>query len=202
VNIQNENALINCNHYFPNTTGLTLGANFTRHRDSVFTTLNNIIPLKQLTKLNIELRNFPFTKIIELLCFMPNIHILGMHSMSLHENTIEFMAQNDNFRLLSNRNTITVVTIREICTLDKIQLLIDLCPRVQHLAFDTLTKNFQPIARFLLEKTKRNAHPLNALCFLAAGQYWHRKLNTMIQSETLLNDYMLKQFGKSLHLWW
>jgi len=133
---------------------------------------------------------------------MPNIHRLGLNSISLHENTNQFIAQNENFRLLSHRNTITVVTIREICRLDKIQLLIDLCPRVQQLAFGTLTRNFQPIARFLLEKTKHDGHPLNSLCFLGAGQYWHRKLNTLIQSETLLNNYMLKQFGRSLHLWW
>ncbi len=202
VNIQSEKGMINCTHYFPNTNALTLGDNFTRHRNSIFTSLNNIIPLKQLSKLNIQLKNFSFTKIIELLCFMPNIHILELDSMSLFGNTIQTIEQNESFRLVSNRNSIAVVTIHDLCALDQIQLLIDLCPRMQSLAFHTLTKNSQLIARFLIEKTKRNAHPLNSLCFLRAGQYWYRKLNALIQSETLLNDYMLKQFGDSLHLWW
>jgi hypothetical protein len=133
---------------------------------------------------------------------MPNIHILELDSISLFGNTIQNIEQNESFRLVSNRNSIAVVTIHDLCTLEKIQLLIDLCPRMRSLEFHTLKKNSQLIARFLIENTKRNAHPLNALCFLQAGQYWYRKLNALIQSEALLNDYMLKQFGDSLHLWW
>ncbi|CAF1406898.1 unnamed protein product [Rotaria sordida] len=145
VHIRSEKAMINYMNYFPNATELTLEYSMSVCRDSISTTLNNILPIRQLTKLVIGFHYFSLIKITELLYFMPNIQTLVLESMPLYGNTNEDIEQNKTFQLVSNQNTIRDVTLKEVCTLDKIQLLLKLCPRMQHLAIETRARDLESI---------------------------------------------------------
>jgi hypothetical protein len=175
---------------------------FSTTRNSIGTILSRIIPLKQLTKLVIECHHFSFIKMIDLLSFTPNIHTLIFESMPFYRNDYISIEQSETFRFVSNTNMITDVTFKERCSLEKLRLLLALCPRLQYLTIQTFMKDLGPMTRFLLERTNQNTRHLFSLCFLRAYNNWYEKLRTLINSETLLDDYMLKLLGAKLYLWW
>jgi hypothetical protein len=182
-------------------TALTFEDGFTTTHDSIGTILSRIIPLKQLTKLVSECHNFSFIKMIDLLSLTPNMHTLIFASMSFYRNDYMSIEQSETFRFVSNTNMISDATFKESCTLEKLQLLVVLCPRLQRLTINTLERDLKPMTRFLLERTNQNTSHLFSLCFLRACNNWCEKLKTLINSETLLDDYMLKLLGAKLYLW-
>ncbi len=202
VHVQTERSIIDCMNYFPNATELTFHDNFSSPRVSLTTILNCIIPLQQLTKLNIKFHHFSFKKMIELLYFTPNVRILKCKSMAFYKHDYTSIEQSETFRFVSNTNIIREITFADKCTIEKLKLLLALCPRMQHLTINTLTRNLEPITRFLLDKTNLNTRHSCLFCFGWARNNWVHKLDTLIISETLLEDYTLKLFDSKLYLWW
>ncbi|CAF1326299.1 unnamed protein product [Adineta steineri] len=202
LKIQNDKETINCKYYFPNATTLTLQNKLSRTYNLISVNLSRVIPLKQLTKLVIESNPISLTKLIELLRCTPHIHTLVLKSMSLYGLNYNSIQQNQSFLLVSNTNTITHVTCNGECTLEKLQILVALFPRIQHLTIKPHTKNLGSCIRFLVEKTNRNTTHLCSLCLLTTAKNWLTRLNTLIASETLLDDYMLKMIDWNLYLWW
>ncbi|CAF2967422.1 unnamed protein product [Rotaria sp. Silwood2] len=79
VHIHNERMTDNFVNYFPNTTQLTLQYRSEKFDNSIITSFDRIVPLEQLTKLVIEVYNFPFEEfIIKLLCLTPNLQTLKL----------------------------------------------------------------------------------------------------------------------------
>ncbi|CAF4268043.1 unnamed protein product, partial [Adineta steineri] len=202
LKIQNDKETINCKYYFPNATTLTLQNKLSPTYNLISVNLSRVIPLKQLTKLVIESNPISLTKLIELLRCTPHIHTLVLKSMSLYGINYNSIQQNQSFQLVSNANTITNVTCNGECTLEKLQILVALFPRIQHLTIKPHTKNLESCTRFLVEKTNRNTNHLCSLCLLTTAKNWLTRLNTLIASETLLDDYMLKMIDWHLYLWW
>ena len=106
------------------------------------------------------------------------------------------------FRLVSKNNRITNVTIREIFTLEKAQMLITLCPRLQSLTIRINVKDLRSIARFLWETNRQNTRHLHSVHFLAATNVWLNKLEVLIKSEKLLNDFTIRLIDSKLYLWY
>jgi len=202
VHIPNEKNIINCRNYFSNATELTFKDCFSPTRASVATILNRIISLKQLTKLVIECHRFSFKKMIELLHFTPSIHTLVFESMPFYKSDYTSIEQSETFQLVSMTNIITDLTFTRKCTLEKLKLFVALCPRLQYLTINTLVRDLESITRFLLDKTNPNTGHLYSLCFLRAYKNRVQKLDTLIKSKTLLDNYMLKQVGRELYLLW
>ena len=202
VRIQSERAMVNCAHYFPNAIELTLEDGFSSRLGLISFTLSRLFSLRQITKLVIEIHYFSFMKLIELLYLMPNIHKLVLESIPLYGLTRDVIELNETFQLVSNLNTITDVVIKDVCTLDKVQLLVALCPRVQHLTINVRARDLKPIVRSLLESRSRHTLSLNLLSFSRASASWLSKLRGLIQSDGLLNDPTLIQNGSTLNLWW
>ncbi|CAF1075098.1 unnamed protein product [Rotaria sp. Silwood1] len=202
VHIQNKKAMINYNYYFPNVIALTIDDDFTKSCDSFSTILGNIIPLKQLTKLIIECSQFSFREIIELLCFMPNIHTLIFLSMPKFKGKYHIIKPSEKFQLLSNINTITDMTIIGSLKFEENHLLINSCQHLQHLVINTTIDDLELDIRLL--SNKYHCHTLHycSLCILNATTYWAVKVKLLIQSEKLLNNYKLKLVGSNLYLWW
>jgi len=202
VRIDSAEDMIICQNYFPNTTELTLGNGFSTTRDSIASILNPIIPLKQLTKLVIQCHYFSFIRVMDLLRNSPNIQTLILESMPLYKKDRILIQQSETFRLLSNTNTITDVTLKRKCTLEKIELIFALCPGLQHFTLDTYRKKMESLIQLLLEKIKKNASHTFSLCFPRATKNCYKKLEALIESETLIDDYMLKLVRSELHLRW
>ncbi|CAF3881052.1 unnamed protein product [Adineta steineri] len=197
LDIQYDNIIID-NHNGNQVISNTPIDNFT----SSFWIKRRIIPLKQLTKLVVESNPLPLTKLIELLRCTPHIHTLVLKSMSLYGVNYNSIQQNQSFQLVSNTNTITNVTCNGECTLEKLQILVALFSRIQHLTTKLYANNLESCVRFLLEKTNQNTNHLCLLSLLSAYKIWYTRLRTLIESETLLDDYMLKMIDWNLYLWW
>ena len=202
IHLQNGKNLTSCMNSFPNATELHFKDGFSTSCPSVAILLDRIIPLKQLTKLVIECHHFSFKKMIDLLCFTPNICTLIFQSMPFYKDDHLLIEENETFRRVSDTNTITNITFRDECTLEKVQVLVALCPRVQHLSIDTLARMTEPITRFLLDKTNPNTRHLCLLCFPRASTVGWKRLDKLVKSETLLDDYTLRWTRSKLYLWW
>jgi hypothetical protein len=204
IRIQSEESTIDCRNYFPNAVELVVDDNFSAHPASAVTILNRIIPLKQLTKLIINCNRFSVQKVIKILCHSPKIHTLTLTSMPCYRKVNDYTSteERNEFELVSNTNVITTVTCKTKCTLEHIKFLVALCPRIEHLIIDTLSRDLEPITQFLLNKTNQNARHLCSVCFSRACNNWLEKVDTIIKSETTLDDYMLKQVRWKLNLWW
>ncbi|CAF4269136.1 unnamed protein product, partial [Adineta steineri] len=125
LRIDNENEIIHYKYYFPNVTTLTL-------ENSLSCTL-------------IKSRSLSLTKIIEILRFTPYIRTLIFESMPLYGVNYKSIQQNQTFQLVSNTNMITNVIFKQRCTLDKLQLFVALCSRIQHLTIGHDTEDLESI---------------------------------------------------------
>ena len=201
VRIQSEESIFNCRNYFSNAIELTFEDSFSTNHYSIATELNCTIPLKHITKLNIESCYFTLEKLVGLLYFIPNIHTLVLKTIRVNINNYASIQQNANFRLISNTYNITNMTIEAPCKLKKIQLLIALCPRLQTFKIAPDMQSSESIIRFILDKTNPNTRHLFSLCFSRMNNKWLNKSKLFIESETLLDNYLLKIVNQELHLW-
>ncbi len=103
IEIQNKNGMINCKSYFPNVTALTLNSRFLNENiNSLLIGLNNIIPLKQITKLNFDLPCNSLSEIIELLHYIPNIHTFKVNSLTFEITDLMLIENSETFHYLTN----------------------------------------------------------------------------------------------------
>ncbi|CAF5069055.1 unnamed protein product [Rotaria sp. Silwood1] len=191
-----------CLSYFPNAIELTLSETFHVPRDSIVISLNRIIPLRQLTKLTFDYHHFPFEQVIELLHFTPNVHTLKLDSILLYQRSSFLIEQNEIFQKVSKMNTITSVTIGNETTLEEIQLVVALFPRLKCLTINLDKEDLKTIARFLLSKPNNNTDYLSTLCVSKQQRGLFTILVTLIESEKLLDDYTIKVINQKLYLWW
>ncbi|CAF3305394.1 unnamed protein product [Rotaria sp. Silwood2] len=80
-------------------------------------------------------------------------------------------------------NTITKVTISKEITLEKIQLLTTVFPRMEYLTINLYKQDLQPIARFLLSKSNNNTRYLSSLCISKQRNDLMTILKTLIKSK-------------------
>ncbi|CAF5071155.1 unnamed protein product, partial [Rotaria sp. Silwood1] len=185
--------------HFPNATKLTFCKTFEVPRDLIIIDLIRLLPLKQLTKLTIECHYFSFEQLIELLQFTPNVHVLKLESILLYRTDSVSIQQNELSKLVSNMNTITKVTISKEITLEKIQLLTTVFPRMEYLTINLYKQDLQPIAQFLLSKSNNNTRYLSSLCISKQRNDLMTILKTLIKSKKLLRDYTLKVINRKLY---
>ncbi|CAF3873796.1 unnamed protein product [Adineta steineri] len=187
---------------FPNATKLTFCEYFEVPRDFVVVDLNHIFPLKKITKLSIQCSRFSFEKLIELLQFTSNVHTLEFDSIICHRNHFNLIQQNPLTQLVSKTNMITKVTIKKNITLEKIQLLTGVFPRMENLTINLLRQDLEPIAQFLLSKPNNNTRYLSSLCISKQLNDLMIIMKNLIESKKLLHDYILKVINRKLYLWW
>jgi hypothetical protein len=200
--IHSANAMKNFVGDFPSATELTLSKSFYVYRNSILNSLSSIIPLRQLTKITLDCHRFSFMQVAELLNLAPNVHTLKLESILLYGTDFVSFKNNQIFQNVSNTNTVTNVTIDTKSTLDKIQLLSALFPRVEYLTINLHTKDLESIVRFLLSKSNNNTRHLSLLCLSKQFKDLMKKLNILIESEELLDGYTIKVFKRNIYLWW
>ncbi|CAF2878103.1 unnamed protein product [Rotaria sp. Silwood2] len=187
---------------FRNATKLTLSDTFEIPRDSIVRDLNRIIPLEQLSTLSLDCHRFAFHQVIELLNFTPNVHTLKLNSILLNGSDSVSIQQNATFRIVSNTNIVKNMIIAKESTLEKIQLLVAIFPRLEYLTINLYREDLETIARFLLSKPNNNTRHLSLLCISKQLRDLVEKLRVLIEVENLLDDFTLKVIHRKLYLWW
>ncbi|CAF4410632.1 unnamed protein product [Adineta steineri] len=97
---------------------------------------------------------------------------------------------------------ITKVTISKKITLEKIQLLTAIFPRMENLTINLFGKDLEPIGHFLLSKPNNNTRYLSSLCITKQRHDLMITLKNLIEPKRLLRDYILKLIDRKLYLWW
>ncbi|CAF1189159.1 unnamed protein product [Rotaria sordida] len=125
LEFQHKNRIINWTNYFSNVTQLTFKCNPLQENEYVLPIIfNRIFPLKQITKLEIIWFNLDLKDVIELLTFMPNIHMLRFNLPILEKIDLNLIQQSESFQMVSTTNKIKDVSIGFQCTFELIELLV------------------------------------------------------------------------------
>ncbi|CAF4669958.1 unnamed protein product, partial [Rotaria sp. Silwood2] len=198
IYICGKRAINNSVIYFPNVTELTI-KNYSRtYYGSILTALNQIIPLKQLNKLIIDCNDFPIKEFMNLINSTPNLCTLKWNFQSIDETKSKLIQQSEIFRSISNTNKIQNLEILNCCSLEEIYFVVNLFPKLEYLKTGIYRKEIVPITRCILLKM----HHLFYLCITDMSKTCLQKLNILIKSENLLDDYFIKFVDHNLYLWW
>jgi len=202
IHIENESAINNCSIYFPNANELTISNNVDVFDELIISTIVGIMPLSKLTKITINNDRIYLTDIIKMLCLTPNCNKLMLNSIVLDERNILSLQFSENFQFLSNTNNITDITVKSSCTFEQVQLLINLCPRLQHLTINVLQEEFQSIVKYLLMNNEHTRH-LRSLYIQNTGDIWTEKLLNAISEVRQQDEVSVEAVGYcKCYLWW
>ncbi|CAF1415821.1 unnamed protein product [Adineta steineri] len=188
--------------YFPNVTQLTLSETFHLPRNFISDNFHKIIPLKQLTKLNLHCLRFSFERIIDLLSLTSNVQILEFDSLLFNRKTSLSIEQSEMFQFVSKTNRIKQLTIKKEISFDKIKLCVHLFSRLESLTINLYEKDLKSIVRFILLESNKHIRHLSSLYILKQEKRFLEKVKKLIDSEELLRDYQIKLINKKVYLWW
>jgi len=100
------------------------------------------------------------------------------------------------------KNKIINLDLAESCTLEEIQLIVNLFPRLEYLKSEMYRKELIEITRYLLSKDNLKTNHLFFLCITQTRKIFLQKLIMLIKTEKLLESYFIKFINKDLFLWW
>lgn len=204
IAIKNENAIDVCLKSFPNVTELTLDSSVSDpHTLFVTDALRRTICVTHLQKLTFVSHYLNFNELLDVLLYAPNIHTLSVIGFSTNAKEISTLRKSEKFRLISEQNKIKHIIIKDY-SLMVIKMLIDLCPRLQHLCFDRQEKCFVEIAHYLLLKNTRKYSDISSLsvCSFLLDSNLIKKVDTVVKSKKHIDDYSLKIFPYEFYMWW
>ncbi|CAF3926627.1 unnamed protein product [Rotaria sp. Silwood1] len=201
VLIDSKRVTNNHGNYFPNTTRLTLTNNFETPDNLFPMILNRIIPLKNLTKIVIESFSFPLEQIINLIRFIPNLHTLKFNLLCFKKIKTNIIEQSQIFQYVSKTNKIKYLDLDDECSLERIQLIMKLFPKLEYMKIGMKKKETNEIVRFILSNNNIQTGPLTFLCMSRLPKRCLKEINILIKSENLVNDYCIKYVDRDLYLW-
>ena len=201
VYIEERSAVDNCSIYFANATELTICDNIIVPHCSIATAFGRILPLSQITKLNIDGGHVHFVDIITVLRFTPKCDRLTLNSLLTDGLDLGLIEFSESFQFVSERNNITKLIIKSAGSLKKVELLVNLCPRLQQLTIEVLEDNFRSVIKYLLSNNG-NMRNLFSLSIRSTGDIWIEKLQNTIEEEGRW-DVSVKAIGYfQCYLWW
>ena len=177
--------------YFPNVIELTIDTNSIVSQNSIVITLNSIVCLSKIRKLIIKRYRFLLKQLIELLSVTIHLNSLRVSSLSTDD-------ENNLCQKVSNTNMIKTFIIHECCTLKKIQLLMNLFPRLEEFITRMNRKEFSSIIKFLLTKMKY----LCFICVLNTSKVSVREIKKLIKDTNIIDAYVIVHIDRKLYLWW
>jgi hypothetical protein len=204
ITINDGKALDDCSKSFPNVTQLTIDF-YPIACSTLFTSnaLGRTISVTHLKKLLIDRYYLTFNEIADVLLYIPNIDTLGIKGISTTAKEISTLRKSEKFLLVSEQNKVKNVIICDYLLMT-IKMLIDLCPELQHLSFNTFHKSFIEIVRYLLSKNTRKFSDISSFSLrkFPLDNKLIEKVKTIVQSKKHINDYSLKVLQNEFYLWW
>jgi hypothetical protein len=85
--------------------------------------------------------------------------------------------------MISHRNKIKHITITDKYTLKTIQMLINLCPELQHLTLGISRQSLEATVRYLLSENNESPCHISSLCILEVDTMWIDKLKIIVESK-------------------
>lgn len=162
-----------------------MNENLTKLDECTLNKLSCIIPLKQLTKLDLKCKEMPQKQVVQLLSLASNIQTL-LFDFEWSQEDLCSMKENELFQSVSNQNHVTKLILSDECTLSKIQLCFALFPFVKYLTVNVVEDDLESIVRFLLSKDNENTQFLSLVCLKTSErEKFVNVLNILSQSKDL-----------------
>lgn len=143
---------------------------------------------------------------ITLLGLTSNLQTLKLCCISIHsqQSDPEYLniQQSESFKFVSNTNIIKNLILNQMCSLEKVKLIVALCPRLEHLQTGMIRKKLNLIVQFLLLKSNHNTRKLFFLRITKVPKICLREVKRLIKLEKLLDDYFIEFLNRDLYLWW
>ncbi|CAF4059611.1 unnamed protein product [Adineta steineri] len=141
--------------------------------------------------------------LVKLLSVAVNLHTLKFDYISIDEINPVTIQQDVIFQLVSKTNVVKDLTLKCRSSLEIVELLFALCPRLQNLELHyNFTDLLRSLMRLILSKTSNNNRHLSSLCFIVETNETEENLKMVIKNDKLLDDYMLKCIDKKVYIWW
>ena len=203
VHLQNEDAMNHCSFYFPNAHELTIAANSFISRDSIINNLNRILSLQQLNQIIIDCPTFDFRAILDILQFTPNCYKLSLNRIEIDDEEEEEEEEQQDLELVSQINKIRDLTVKSVCKLKEIQLLIKLFPRLQHLTIDVRVDAMESIMKAFFSETNENTQNLISLNIQSTGNICIDKILNQLQLNRRTDQFSIEEIDcQKTYLWW
>ncbi|CAF2116730.1 unnamed protein product [Rotaria magnacalcarata] len=199
VHIGQQSRLNYCSIYFPNATELAISD--AAFDGSACSLLGNIVCLSKLTKIVIDYKITHFSETMQILNSAYNCQTLVIHFFSVDESQLSFTQTSETFRLLSSRNNIRNLTVKSLCTLQQVEFLVQLCPRLQHLDIHVSHEDFQSIIKYFL-RNYEGIRNLLTLHIKSSEDIWIEKVINTIAEERQVDEISAKVIGYfQCYLW-
>ena len=200
--ISGQELPINSINYFPNVTQMTIEHSSLKPDESILINLNHLIPLQQLTHLNIEYNWFPLEDVIRLIGSTPSLHTLKLHFAYIAEKDLKFLEQSVIFQDVSAKNQIRHVYCSNRCELTKIQFFMKLFPQMEYFHVSTNRSEINEIISHFFPRNFQSFHRLVYLCLTGIPKICLQEVDRFIKSNNLLENYSLKYLHRDLYIWW
>ena len=158
--------------------------------------------LATITSLHIEINEFAIDILILFLQLLPNLDTLTL--VLTNSSGVTLLTQNQIERIdaLSKISQIIKVNIEQHVLLNHIDVLMNLCPRMQFLRIRCQnSSHMESLLRLIL---MRRRSTLSSLYFVIANadESMVIQLQTLIFSEKLLEHYTIQRMGDHIALYW
>ncbi|CAF4429501.1 unnamed protein product, partial [Adineta steineri] len=138
----------------------------------------------------------------KLLSVAVNIHRLTLDYVSIDKINPVTIQQNEIFQLVSKTNVVKNLTLKYQHSVEKVDLLFALCPRLQYLALhDDCAPFLIPLIKLILPKTNNNNRHLSSLCISKETDGTEETLKMVIKNDKLIDDYMVECIDNKVYVW-
>ena len=163
------------------------------------------------THLNIKCDKIPAFLFIELIHSLPNLTSLEVATIpSVESNSLTF-EESETALLISIKNKIMKIKIDKICSVEDINFLINLCPRVKYLEVQyTTDEKLEHLLGFISVNNRTCIIYLDclAVCASTAKEKIINKIHEIIEFERLFHsegafrDYVIQSTNERILLKW
>ncbi|CAM4947055.1 unnamed protein product [Rotaria socialis] len=157
----------------------------------------------QITCLNIMRRNILVETLVNLVKSLPNLRVLIILSLLLKDLKYSNLKKTTNFHLASTQNQITKINLKDINSLNELEILLDLCPHIEYLEVNS--NNTVPpeiIVRFILIEKAKSISNLSLICLQIPLENVDivNKLKNILEIEQSFYNVTIKQNSDKIYL--
>jgi hypothetical protein len=201
--IREQFATCQCIQYFPKVTKVTLYDSCIDSNWFTDTQFSSIMSLTQLNSLTIYTSMIKLNVIVDMLRLTPNVHTITFTFTTMRGKELSSLQESETFQYVASHNRIKAIVFKQYYTMKIVQIMMNLCPRLQYLVFVISQNSLDPTFRYLLTETNQTTRDRFSICIYDVNAKQIEKLQTMIESQELVNNYLIKIVNDKFYFkWW
>ena len=161
-----------------------------------------MLPLEQITELDVYLSSRYFKELIQLLISLPNIYKLNLHRAGFQKDS-NLLKSDESVLSMSTKNQIKEVKLAlQSCAFEDMKLLVNLFPQLQHLTLCMAKGCSVEIVQYLLAKDNEKYPHLNSIHLKSFDLSLFKKITAELQSEKMRPVDIVAHDDHEIRLWW